>query len=76
MLLCSSESKIIHRNRLGQTPLHIAANQGGTGLVEILVKQGDYGAEINSVDNNGDTRDRGVWGAGGAGGARAPPNCF
>ena len=35
-----------------QSPLHVAASEGYSSMVEILL---DYGAHVNVVDNDGDT---------------------
>lgn len=35
-----------------QSPLHVAASEGYSAMVEILL---DYGAHVNVMDNDGDT---------------------
>ena len=43
----------IARNAAGQTPLHIAVQQGNTRIARLLLQK--YGAEVNARDNLGNT---------------------
>lgn len=40
------------QNNVGQSPLHLAVQQGYSSMVEILVK---HGADVNAEDQDGDT---------------------